>query len=42
MNNGPIKLDCGKDIYTFDEKELLNNYEIIIFMIFKAQLGHLI
>ncbi len=27
MNNGPIKLDCGKDIHTFDEKKLLNNYK---------------
>ena len=27
MNNGPIKLDCGNDLESFNEKELLENYK---------------
>ena len=27
MNNGPIKLDCGNDLESFNEKKLLENYK---------------
>ncbi len=29
MNNGPLKFDCGKDVYSFDERKLLSNYRNI-------------